>query len=123
MPRNDTAAPGQVCPGIRIHAIDIVQPPGISISPIADMDVHQRIVAAGLAAKSSAEMPINAFWEAPAEAMRREISSPQFHHDKPRHRRIAAPWFSQSRGPDLAQRLSYSSWRCHQTRVSLRPSG
>src|SRR5439155_511699 len=29
MPRNDAAAPGHVCPGIRIHAIDIVQPPGI----------------------------------------------------------------------------------------------
>jgi hypothetical protein len=24
-------------PGIRIHAIDIVQPPGIGISPIADI--------------------------------------------------------------------------------------
>ena len=36
-PRNDAAAPGHVCPGIRIHAIDIVQPPGIGISPIADM--------------------------------------------------------------------------------------
>jgi hypothetical protein len=27
-----------VCPGISIHAIDIIQPPGIGISPIADMD-------------------------------------------------------------------------------------
>ncbi|HEX2462711.1 MAG TPA: hypothetical protein VHJ58_21405 [Vicinamibacterales bacterium] len=44
MPRNDAAAPGHVCPGIRIHAIDIVQPPGIGISPIADMDAHQTIV-------------------------------------------------------------------------------
>ena len=35
MPRNATAAPGQDCPGIRIHVIDIVQPPGIAISPIA----------------------------------------------------------------------------------------
>jgi hypothetical protein len=33
MRRNDAAAPGQVCPGIRIHAIDIVQRPGIGISP------------------------------------------------------------------------------------------
>ena len=40
MPRNDAAAPGHVCPGIRIHAIDIVQPPGIGISPIADMDAQ-----------------------------------------------------------------------------------
>src|SRR5256714_3519648 len=55
MPRNDVAAPGHVCPGIRIHAIDIVQPPGIGISPIADMDAHQTMVTAALAAKSSAE--------------------------------------------------------------------
>jgi hypothetical protein len=40
-PRNDAAAPGHVCPGIRIHAIDSVQPPGIGILPIADMDAHQ----------------------------------------------------------------------------------
>ena len=50
MPRNDAAALGHVCPGIRIHAIDIVQPPGIGISPIADMDPHQTIVTAALAA-------------------------------------------------------------------------
>src|SRR5919204_5142829 len=76
MPRNDTAAPGHVCPGIRIHAIDIVQPPGIGISPIADMDMHQTIVTAALAAKSSAETPRNACWEARSETMRREIVSP-----------------------------------------------
>src|SRR5438128_9559637 len=76
MPRNDAAAPGHVCPGIRIHAMDIVQPPGIGISPIADMDAHQTIVTAALAAKSSAETPTNACWEARWEAMRREISSP-----------------------------------------------
>src|SRR6266545_2924301 len=57
MPRNDAAAPGHVCPGIRIQAIDIVQPPGIGISPIADMDAHQTIVTAALEAKSSAETP------------------------------------------------------------------
>ena len=54
MPRNDIAAPGQVCPGIRIHAIDIVQPPGIGIPPIADIDVHLTIVDAVLAANSRA---------------------------------------------------------------------
>ena len=54
MPRNDAAAPGHVCPGIRIHAIDIVQPPGIAIPPIADMEAHQAIVTAALAANSSA---------------------------------------------------------------------
>src|SRR5919106_5710879 len=57
MPRNDAAAPGHVCPGMRIHAIDIVQPPGIGIPPIADIDAHQTIVSAALAVKSSAETP------------------------------------------------------------------
>src|SRR5512132_1182189 len=70
MPRNDAAATGHVCPGIRIHAIDIVQPPGIGISPIADMDAHQTIVTAALAAKSSAEVPK----KARSEAMCREIA-------------------------------------------------
>ena len=55
MPRNDAAAPGHVCPGIRIHAIDIVQPPGICIAPIADMEAHHAIVSTALAAKSGAE--------------------------------------------------------------------
>ena len=57
MPRNNAAAPGHVCPGIRIHVIDIDQSPGISISPIADMDVDQTIVISALATKSSAETP------------------------------------------------------------------
>src|SRR2546422_8250688 len=85
MPRDDAAAPGHVCPGIRIHAIDIVQPPGIGISPIADMDAHQTIVTAALAAKSSAETPKTASWEARSEATRREISSPAV---APRQRRF-----------------------------------
>src|ERR1700731_2738478 len=76
MPRNDAAAPGHVCPGIRIQAIDIVQPPGIGIPAIADMDAHQTIVTAALAAKSSAEMPKKACWEARSETMGREISRP-----------------------------------------------
>src|SRR3979490_385886 len=76
MPRNDAAAPGHVCWGIRIHAVDIVQPPGIGISPIADMDAHQTIVTAALAAKSSAEAPKNACREARSEARCREISHP-----------------------------------------------
>src|SRR6267378_170364 len=70
MPRNDAAAPVHVCPGIRIHAIDIVQPPGIGISPIPDMDAHQTIVTAALAAKSSAETPKKARWEGRSEIMR-----------------------------------------------------
>src|ERR687892_191016 len=63
MPRNDAAAPGHVCPGIRIHAIDIVQPPGMGIPPIFDMDAHQAIVAVALAAKSSPEIAKKARWE------------------------------------------------------------
>jgi hypothetical protein len=54
MPSNDAAAPGRVCPGIRIL-------------PIADMDAHQTIVIAALAAKSSAETPKKARWEARSE--------------------------------------------------------
>jgi hypothetical protein len=69
MLRNDAAALGHVSPGIRIHAIDIVQPPGIAISPIADMDAHQTIVTAALAAKSSADTPRNACREARSEDM------------------------------------------------------
>jgi hypothetical protein len=67
MLRNDSAALAHVCPGIRIHAIDIVQPPGIGISPIADMDLHQTIVTATLAAKISAVTPK----KARSKAMRR----------------------------------------------------
>src|SRR6266545_6628694 len=74
MPRNDAAAPGHVCPGIRIHAIDIVQPPGIGIPPIADMDAYQTIMTAALPAKSSAETPKNACWEARSEAMTTPLS-------------------------------------------------
>jgi len=70
MPRNDAAAPGQLCPGIRIHAIDIVQPPGIGISPIADMEAHHWIVTAVLTAKSSAETQKKARCETRSEAIR-----------------------------------------------------
>src|SRR5438552_2991479 len=86
MPRNDAAAPGHVCPGIRIHAIDIGQPPGIGIFPIADMDAHQTIVTTALAAKSSAETPKKARWEARSEAMGREISRPAVAPRQPRLR-------------------------------------
>ena len=70
MPRNDAAAPGHVCPQIGIHAIDIVQPPGIGIAPIADMDAHQTIVTAAAAVKSSAETAKKARSEVRSEAMR-----------------------------------------------------
>jgi hypothetical protein len=57
MPRKDTPEPDHVCPGIRIHAIDIVQPPGIGISPMADIEAHQTIVTAALAPNSKAVTP------------------------------------------------------------------
>jgi hypothetical protein len=56
IPRNDPALPSHVCRGIGIHAIDIVQPPGIGIPRFPDMDPHQAIVIAAHEAKSSAEM-------------------------------------------------------------------
>ena len=95
MPRNDAAAAGHVCPGIRIHAIDIVQPPGIGIPP--DMDAHPWAVSAALAAKSSAETARKACWETRSEAM------------------LA--------GSPCSQPLGYSSWRRHQTPDSFRPLG
>jgi hypothetical protein len=54
---NVAAAPAHVCPGIRIHAIDIVQPPGIGMSPMSDIDAHQTIVPAVLTTKTSAATP------------------------------------------------------------------
>src|SRR5947209_19866881 len=58
--RNEAVASIQVCPGIRIHIIDIVQPPGIGIPRISDMDAHQSTVSAVLAANSEAEIPTKA---------------------------------------------------------------
>src|SRR6202007_411411 len=69
MPRTDTPAPSQVCPDIRIQAIDIVQPPGIGMSPIADIEPHQTTVTTALMEKSSAETPKKARWETRSEAM------------------------------------------------------
>jgi predicted metal-binding membrane protein len=57
---NEAAAPSHDWPGIRIQAIDIVHPPGIGIPAMADIDAHQTIVPATLAANSSAETPENA---------------------------------------------------------------
>ena len=51
--RNDAVTPVHVCPGIRIHVIDIVQSPGIGIPPIPDMAEHQITVSTALPAKSS----------------------------------------------------------------------
>src|SRR5689334_10805328 len=69
MRRNDAAAPVQVLPGIRIHAIDMVQPPGMGISPIDDMDAHQATVAAALAANNSAATPKKVRWEARSDVI------------------------------------------------------
>jgi hypothetical protein len=70
MPRNEAAAPGQVCPDIGIHAIDGVPLPQIGIPSIAGIDAHQITVAAALAANSSAETPKKARSEARSETMR-----------------------------------------------------
>jgi hypothetical protein len=54
MTRKDATAAGHVCPGIRIHIIDMVQSPGIGIPSIPDMDTQQAIVPATLAANTNA---------------------------------------------------------------------
>jgi hypothetical protein len=76
MPSNEAAAPAHVCPGIRIHAIDIVQPPGISIPPTADLGAHQTIVDVALAANSSEETARTACAAFRSESLRRKIHSP-----------------------------------------------
>src|SRR4029079_6188119 len=55
MPTNDIAVIVHVWPGIRIQAIDIVQPPGISMPPIAHMDSLHTTVTTTLATNSSEE--------------------------------------------------------------------
>src|SRR5215472_15702721 len=75
MTRNAPAAPSHVCPGIRIHSIDILQPPGIGMSPIADMDVHQTVVSAALTAKSSADTPRKACCENRLKCMSARLSA------------------------------------------------
>jgi hypothetical protein len=57
MPTNDTAAPNHDWSGITIHMCDIVQPPGIHIEPIVDIDADVAIVIAALATKTIAETP------------------------------------------------------------------
>jgi hypothetical protein len=57
MPMNDAAAPVHVWSGIRIHAIVIVQPPGIGIPRIDDIEAHHTIVTAALVTNSSVETP------------------------------------------------------------------
>jgi hypothetical protein len=64
IPTKEAPAAAQVCPGIRIHTMDMVQPPGIDILSIADIDAHQPIVPAALAARTNVETPKKAYWEA-----------------------------------------------------------
>src|SRR5512143_961399 len=74
IPRNEAAAPIQLCPGIRIQAIDISQPPGIGIPRCSDIDPHHAIVPAVLATKSSAETPRKARRGARSAGLSRDIS-------------------------------------------------
>src|SRR5260370_12458418 len=56
--RNAVAAPAQVCPGMRIHIIARVQPPGIAMPPAMARD--HAIVPAAVATNTSATVPKNA---------------------------------------------------------------
>jgi hypothetical protein len=76
MARNETATRAHVCPGIRIHAIDIVQPPGIGIPPIADIEEHQTTVAVALAANNSAQTARTVCSVVRSQPLRRETVSP-----------------------------------------------
>jgi hypothetical protein len=76
MPRNDTAARQRVPEHMGAQVIDIIQPPGIGMPPIADMDAHQCAVAAALATKINARtagMPVPGTL---AESMLRDIAGP-----------------------------------------------
>jgi hypothetical protein len=63
----EAAAPAHVCPAIGLHAIDIVQPPGISISPVADIEVHQMVVTTVQMTESIVTMPTKVRREAFSE--------------------------------------------------------
>ena len=76
MPSDEAAAPADVCSGIFIQAIDIVQPPGISIPPIAGMEPHQTVVNVVLAANISEETARTVCSAFRSEARRRRIHGP-----------------------------------------------
>jgi hypothetical protein len=59
MPRNVAVASGHDWPGIRIHAMDIVHPPGMGMPPAGDMPMHQATVAAPLPRNNKAEAAQN----------------------------------------------------------------
>ena len=69
MATNHAVTPSHVCPSIGIQVIDIVQPPGIGISCMDDMEPHQTVVTAALVRKSSPEVPKNACCEVLSEVM------------------------------------------------------
>ena len=77
------------------------------VAAIAFVDVEQTIVTAALVAKSSAELRTRLAGKLARKPCVVSSPVPRVRHDT----------------HDLAQRLSYSSWRCHQTPVSLRPFG
>jgi hypothetical protein len=70
IPTNDPATPSQVCPGIRIQAIDIVQPPGIIMPPVADIEVQQTTVTAALTPNRRLQTARKAGCEMRSEGMR-----------------------------------------------------
>src|SRR5215831_2262045 len=57
IPMKEAVAPSHVCVGILIHAIDMVQPPGIAM-PLS-IEPVQRVVVAALAMNNSALVPKN----------------------------------------------------------------
>src|SRR5258708_5097238 len=64
--------------------MDIVQPPGIGMPPIVDMDAPQTIVTTVLAAKRSADTPKKVWWEVRSKAIRCEILSAVVASQQPR---------------------------------------
>ena len=52
IPMKEAVAPSHVCVGILIHAIDMVQPPGIAMPPA--IEPHHQVVAPALAMNNSA---------------------------------------------------------------------
>jgi hypothetical protein len=98
MPTNDAAAANHVWAGVRIHAMDIVQPPGIGIALVVGMEAHHVALNAVLTANAIVEMPKNANRDTRSATM--------------------------AIGPGVqAFNRSYSSWRRHHTPVSFRPFG
>ena len=95
MPRKEAAAAGHVCSRILIHAMDIVHPPDIGISAIANMDLDQTTVTVALAKKSNVDTPKKACWEARGGIMLRKTS-----------RTLDHAIYNHNR----SQCLSYSSW-------------